>query len=76
MSFETLNPTATRERMDGGEWTYIDVRTVEEFDQGHVPGAWNVPFVFHDPMAGKVPNPDFVAVINNHFATDAKLVFG
>ena len=75
-SFETLNPPATRERMDAGAWTYIDVRTVEEFDQGHVPGSWNVPFAFRDPTEGMVPNPEFVAAIKRHFATDSHLVFG
>lgn len=34
MSFETLNPSATRERINAEQWVYVDVRTVEEFDQG------------------------------------------
>ncbi len=76
MIFETLNPPATRERMDGGNWIYVDVRTVEEFVQGHVPGAWNVPFAFSDPAGGMVPNAAFVEVITRHFTFDSHLVLG
>ncbi len=76
MTFETLNPRVTRERMDGGDWIFVDVRTVEEFVQGHVPGAWNVPFAFRDPAGGMVPNADFVGVINRHFTFDSHLVLG
>ena len=76
MTFDTLIPSATRERMDGGDWMYVDVRTVEEFDQGHVPGAWNIPFAFRDPAGGMVPNADFVEVLKRHFTFDSHLVLG
>ncbi len=76
MTFETLNSPATLERMKAEDWVYVDVRTVEEFDQGHVPGAYNVPFGFSDPAAGMVPNPDFVQVIKQHFTFDSHLVLG
>ena len=76
MTFETLNPSATRERMEAEDWVYVDVRTVEEFDQGHVPGAYNVPFAFSDPATGMVQNPDFVEVIKQHFSSDSHLVLG
>ena len=76
MTIETLNPTASRERMDAEAWTYVDVRTVEEFDQGHVPGAWNIPFAFRDPAGGMLPNADFVEVLKRHFTFDSHLVLG
>ena len=76
MSFETLNPSATQVRMKAEDRAYVDVRTVEEFDQGHVPGAWNVPFAFSDPAEGMVPNPAFVEVIKAHFTTQSRLVLG
>ena len=76
MTFETLNPSASRERMDSGDWIYVDVRTVEEFDQGHVPGAWNIPFAFSDPATGMVQNADFVEVMKRHFTFDSHLVLG
>ena len=76
MTFDTLNPSATRERMDGEDWIYVDVRTVEEFDQGHVPGGCNVPFAFSDPSGGMVPNADFIVVMKRHFTFDSHLVLG
>ena len=76
MTFETLNPSATQVRMKAEDWAYVDVRTVEEFDQGHVPGAWNIPFVFSNPAGGMLPNPDFVEVVKAHFTFESRLVLG
>ena len=76
MSYETLNPEETRARLDGdGDWTYVDVRTSEEFARGHVPGAYNIPAFFAGPM-GMMPNPDFTGAVSAHFAADRALVMG
>jgi rhodanese-related sulfurtransferase len=56
-------------------WTYIDVRTVEEFEAGHPPGAVNVPIALSAP-GGMAPNPHFLRVMKGAFPTDAKLVVG
>ncbi len=53
--------------------TFIDVRTVEEFADGHVPGALNVP-VSLASAGGMQPNPDFVEVMNALFEKDQKLI--
>ena len=58
-----------------GEWTYVDVRTPEEFARGHVPGAYNVPAFFPGPM-GMMPNPEFAGSVRAHFAPDRALVMG
>jgi rhodanese-related sulfurtransferase len=76
MPHETLDPKAAKERLDQGGWIYLDVRSVEEFDEGHVPDSYNIPLLFRDPAAGMVPNPEFVAAVKRHFAADAKLVLG
>jgi len=77
MSFENINPGAAKARIDGDSGVIVvDVRTVEEFDQGHVPGAWNIPFAFRDPAGGMVPNADFVGVVKRHFTFDSHLVLG
>ncbi len=74
MSHKTTNPAGARELLEKG-YQYVDVRTVEEFQQGHVPGAWNVPIAFRS-SAGMQPNPNFVAAIQRRFPKDAKLVMG
>lgn len=74
MPHQTTNPAGAKDLLAKG-YTYVDVRTVEEFQQGHVPGAYNVPIAFRGP-GGMQPNPDFVAAMQRHFAKDAKLVFG
>ncbi len=62
------------ELLDEGA-TYVDVRTVEEFADGHVPGAINVPLNLSGP-GGMVPNSDFMAVMEASFAKDQILVIG
>lgn len=56
---------------------YIDVRTPPEFDQGHPPGAINIPVVFPDPVTQRMaPNPDFLSVVTRHVARSAKVIVG
>ena len=74
MSYETVNPTDAKKLIDDG-WTYVDVRTVEEFGAGHASGAFNVPFAFMNREVGRMePNPEFAAVMKKSFAPDDKLV--
>lgn len=56
-------------------YTYLDVRTTDEFEAGHPAGAFNVPVMTRGP-AGVQPNPDFTRVVAARFAKDAKLVVG
>lgn len=75
MSYETIDPTAARTRLEDASCTYLDVRTVEEFEAGHVPGAFNVPLLFRGPM-GMEPNTAFLEVVARHFQKDTGLVVG
>ena len=76
MPHETLQPPAAKELLDGKEeWIYLDVRTVEEFQAGHAPGAYNAPVAFRGP-GGMSLNPDFGDVVQRRFPKDAKLVLG
>jgi len=59
-----------------GQAVYIDVRTVEEFTDGHPEGAVNIPIAVHDPAQGMVYNQDFVEVVASHFTKDRKLLLG
>ena len=57
--------------------TYLDVRSVPEFQQGHPSGAFNIPLLHLDPQTRQMrPNPEFVSVVKANFAADAKLVIG
>lgn len=84
MTVRRVDPDeAARLQREG--WTYVDVRSVGEFDAGHPPGAFNVPFQHAgerppDAAPGDRPpmvaNPDFEAVMARTFAKDARLLIG
>jgi rhodanese-related sulfurtransferase len=56
-------------------WTYLDVRSIPEFEQGHPTGALNVPLL-HFQNGRMAPNPDFQRVVEANLAKDAKIVVG
>lgn len=58
------------------EATYLDVRSVPEFDAGHPPGAINIPLLNFTPGLGMTPNPDFVQQVDAQFPKSAKLLIG
>ena len=67
---------AYRLQTDDGH-TYVDVRSVPEYERGHPEGAHNVPLLHFDPATGQMrPNPDFLAVMQANFPSDAKLLIG
>ena len=67
-----VTPLEAKRLLDDEGYTYLDVRTVEEFEAGHPSGAFNVP-VAH---AGMAPNGEFVPVVEAAFEKDALLVVG
>ncbi|HZU84681.1 MAG TPA: rhodanese-like domain-containing protein [Polyangiaceae bacterium] len=69
-----ISPQEASDKLAQG-WTYVDVRTVEEFEAGHPPGAVNVP-IAHSGPGGMVQNGDFLRVMNAAFGKDAKIVVG
>lgn len=76
MPYQTTTPAGAKELIEGSEdWIYLDVRSPEEFELGHAPGAFNIPFLFRTEM-GMQPNPDFVAAVQRSFTTDSRLVLG
>src|SRR3954470_4274550 len=57
--------------------TYLDVRSVPEFEQGHPEGAFNVPLLHMDPRTGQMrPNPEFLDVVRANFAPGDAMVVG
>ena len=71
---ERISPQEASAKLAEG-FTYVDVRTVEEFEAGHPPGAVNVPLM-HAAPGGMTPNPEFLRVLSAVFQVDAKLVVG
>lgn len=56
-------------------YVYVDVRSEPEFEAGHVPGALNVP-INHQGPGGMTPNPEFMAVMEQAFGKQERLVVG
>jgi rhodanese-related sulfurtransferase len=56
-------------------WTYLDVRSIPEFDRGHPAGAANIPLL-HFSDGRLSPNGDFGRVVTANFPKDAKIVVG
>jgi len=64
------------QRQQSGD-TYVDVRSVPEFAQGHPSGALNVPLLHADERTRQMqPNAEFVAVMRANFKPDAPLLIG
>lgn len=67
---ERISAAEASEKLSAG-WTYVDVRTAEEFEAGHPAGALNVPIQHRDG-----PNLDFIPAMKASFADDAKIIVG
>ena len=75
MAVKRISPDEARDLVDKQGYSYLDVRSVPEFEAGHPTGAYNVPLMHVGP-GGMAPNPDFMAVVQKAFPADAKLVLG
>lgn len=69
-----VSPKEAQALLENG-YVYLDVRTEEEFREGHVPGALNVPFMLRGP-GGMTPNPDFMSVMESAFDRGERIVVG
>jgi rhodanese-related sulfurtransferase len=78
MQQKRVSPEEARALLEAAEgYTYIDVRTAEEFAAGHVPGAVNIPVLVRRPGgAGMEPNPGFLDDVKGKFAPEARLITG
>lgn len=56
----------TAYKLMGEGWTYLDVRTPEEFAASRAPGSVNVPLLFKTD-GGMSPNPDFLQQVQKAF---------
>ena len=77
MSVKEITPQQAHETLrNDPSAVYIDVRTVQEFANGHPDGAVNIPVAFSDPARGMVLNSDFVSVVEKNFAKDKAIIVG
>ena len=78
MSTKNIGPEQAKQILDSDkEAVYIDVRTEQEFMNGHVPNAINIPVVWPDAATRQmVPNPDFVKVVSAHFDNNKRIIVG
>ncbi|XP_075507925.1 thiosulfate sulfurtransferase 18-like [Primulina tabacum] len=70
----TVDVHAARNLLNSG-YLYLDVRTEEEFQNGHMEKAFNVPYMFSTPN-GRVENPNFMDQILSTHAREDHLVVG
>jgi rhodanese-related sulfurtransferase len=77
MAIKQVEPPQAHEILQkNSDAVYVDVRTEEEFAQGHPAGAINIPVVFLRPGAQPQPNDSFLAVAEKVLPRDKKLVVG
>ena len=78
MQQKRVTPEEAKALLEAGEgYTYLDVRTAEEFVAGHVPGAVNIPVLVRRPGGGGMePNPRFLEDVKSKFAPEARLITG
>jgi rhodanese-related sulfurtransferase len=76
MSIKNVTVREAHQKQAEG-YTYVDVRSVPEFEAGHPAGAVNVPLLHRDERTGQmVPNREFLSVMHANFRSDAKLLIG
>lgn len=61
--YQAITPDQALERLEGGAGGYfVDVRSEEEYDQGHIPGAWLIPLDEIQAGAGGLPQDKDLAM--------------
>ncbi|KAI3462352.1 hypothetical protein Pfo_019015 [Paulownia fortunei] len=70
----TIDVQAARNLLNQGH-LYLDVRTEEEFKNGHLENALNIPYMFNTPK-GMVKNPKFMDQVRSLCGEEDHLVVG
>lgn len=77
MDIKRISPDDAKKLLDSNSgYIYLDVRTVPEFETGHVPCAKNIPILEPDPFGRMQMNPRFVEVVEANFSKDVKCITG
>ncbi|MHC4845409.1 MAG: rhodanese-like domain-containing protein [Planctomycetota bacterium] len=75
MAIENLDPAKAHQAMQNeSDFVFVDVRTVEEYEQGHPKSAINIPWAVIDPRSGQMAqNPDFLATMQKNVKPGTKV---
>ena len=77
MEIKRITPEQAKELLDSNQgYIYLDVRTIPEFEAGHVPRAKKVPVVEPDASGRMQLNPRFVEIVEASFGKDVKCITG
>jgi rhodanese-related sulfurtransferase len=78
MSVKQIGPQEAHDILKGDpKAVYVDVRTEQEFRNGHVPGARNIVAFQPDPSTNRMaPVPDFLKNVEAVLAKDARIIVG
>lgn len=64
-------------REEHGTIPYLDVRSTQEFQNGHPTGAYNIPIMHFHPVRQQMePNPDFERVVQAAFPVHLVILVG
>ena len=73
MSLKHVDARTAHELQSNDDHTYVDVRSIPEFENGHPAGARNVPLLNRDRQTGQMqPNPEFLAVMQANYSPGVK----
>lgn len=77
MEIKRITPEEAKALLDSSAgYNYLDVRTVAEFEAGHVVGAKNIPLLEPDASGRMQMNPGFVEIVEANFGRDSKCITG
>jgi E3 ubiquitin-protein ligase RNF13 len=77
MSLKQVDVKTAHQLLTEQDHSYVDVRSIPEFENGHPAGATNVPLLHHDPQSGQMkPNAEFLEVMQANYAPETKLLIG
>ena len=77
MSLKQVDVETAHQLLTEQDHTYVDVRSIPEFQNGHPARASNVPLLHLDPQSGQMkPNPEFLAVMQANYPPETKLLIG
>ncbi|GJQ09227.1 hypothetical protein GpartN1_g5182.t1 [Galdieria partita] len=73
MSVEVVPPKEAQKRVQKEGWKFLDVRTTEEYNQGHPSGSRCIPYMIKEGGEMK-PNSSFLSEVRKVFQPSDKIL--